>query len=155
MIQDESCRVSFGQLVNAWVHFAFSASATIERGCSIGANHAQNCPLTSSTLETRAIARFRIFRARFNKRPALNFPKATRHSDICDDRLIHLRPLLSRSNAQARRSAVAKQAQSSRARRRMGKKSVRPIISSSAARAEQRSATTQHRRQDCMRHLGL
>ena len=60
-------------------------SAAIERGCSIGANHAQNCRLTSSDLRARvAIARFRIIRARFNKRSTPAFPKADHRSDICN-----------------------------------------------------------------------
>src|SRR3954451_11253795 len=51
-------------------------SAPIERGCSIGANHAQNCQPTSSDLMTRvATARFRIIRARFNKRSTQAFSK--------------------------------------------------------------------------------
>jgi hypothetical protein len=57
----------------------------IERGCSIGANHAQNCQPMSSGLTTRvAIARFGIIRARFNKRSAQAFPKADRRSNIRD-----------------------------------------------------------------------
>jgi hypothetical protein len=56
--------------------------AAIERGCSIGANHAQNRQLTSWDLETRrvAIARFSTIRACFNKRPMPAFPK--HRSDI-------------------------------------------------------------------------
>ncbi len=54
---------------SACIQYASPPSAAIERGCSIGANHAQNCRMTSSDLTTRvAIARFRIIRARFNKR---------------------------------------------------------------------------------------
>jgi hypothetical protein len=57
----------------------------IERGCSIGANCAQNCQLTSSDSKKRAvIARFRIVRARFNKRSTRAFPKADHRSKICD-----------------------------------------------------------------------
>jgi hypothetical protein len=57
--------------------------ATIERGCSIGANHAQNCRLTRSDPTTRvATARFGIIRARFNKRSTQAFPKADHRSDI-------------------------------------------------------------------------
>jgi hypothetical protein len=67
------------------IQYAFPPSATIERGCSIGANHAQNIELTSSDQTTRAaIARFRIIRARFNKRSTLAFPKADHHSSICN-----------------------------------------------------------------------
>jgi hypothetical protein len=70
VIQDESCRIRFEQLVSACSHFASSFSAAIERGCSIGANHAQDCQPADSDLKTRrvAIARFGIIRARFNKR---------------------------------------------------------------------------------------
>jgi hypothetical protein len=62
-------------------------SAAIERGCSIGANHAQNCQLTGSDLTDLkarriAIARFKIIRARFNKRSTPAFPKADHRSDI-------------------------------------------------------------------------
>jgi hypothetical protein len=57
--------------------------AAIERGCSIGANHAQNRQLTRSDLKTRAaIARFRIMRAGFNKRATRAFPKADHRLDI-------------------------------------------------------------------------
>src|SRR6266513_5021038 len=65
---------------SACIQYASSPSAAIERGCSIGANHAQNCQLTTSDLKTRrvAIARFRIIRARFNKRLTQAFPKADR-----------------------------------------------------------------------------
>src|SRR6202035_5683399 len=60
----------------ACMQYASSPSAAIERGCSIGANHAQNCQLTSSDLATRvAIARFRVIRARFDKRSTQAFPK--------------------------------------------------------------------------------
>jgi hypothetical protein len=49
--------------------YASQLSTAIERGCSIGANHAQNRHLTSSDLTPGvAIARFRIILARFNKR---------------------------------------------------------------------------------------
>ena len=68
---------------SACIQYASSPSAAIERGCSIGANHAQNCQLTSSDLTTRvAIARFRIIRARFNKRSTQAFPKADHRSNI-------------------------------------------------------------------------
>ena len=68
---------------SACIQYAFSLPAVIERGCSIGANHAQNCQLTSSALTTRvAIARFRIIRARFNKRSTQAFPKADHRSNI-------------------------------------------------------------------------
>src|SRR6266403_3334467 len=70
---------------SACIQYASSPSAAIERGCSIGANHAQNCQLTSSDLTTRvATARFRIIRARFNKRATPAFPKADHRSDICN-----------------------------------------------------------------------
>jgi hypothetical protein len=68
---------------SACIQYASSASAAIERGCSIGANHAQNCRLTSSDPTTRvAIARFRIIRARFNKRSTQALPKADHRSNI-------------------------------------------------------------------------
>jgi hypothetical protein len=71
---------------SACIQYASSPSPAIERGCSIGANHAQNCPLTISDLTTRrvAIAQFRIIRARFNKRSTQAFPKADHRSDICN-----------------------------------------------------------------------
>src|SRR6266567_7146239 len=66
----------------ACIQYASSPSAAIERGCSIGANHAQNCQLTNSDLTTRVeIARFRIIWARFNKRYTPAFPKADHRSD--------------------------------------------------------------------------
>jgi hypothetical protein len=59
------------------------ARPAIERGCSIGANHAQNRQLMSSGPTTRvAIARFSIIRACFNKRYTQAFPKADRRSNI-------------------------------------------------------------------------
>jgi hypothetical protein len=65
-------------------HASFT-SAAIERGCQIGANHAQNFWLTSPDLTTRiAIARFRTIRARFDKRSTLAFPKAEHRSNIRD-----------------------------------------------------------------------
>ena len=68
---------------SACIQYASPPSAAIEHGCSIGANHAQNCQLTRSDLATRvAIARFRIIRARFNKRSMQAFPKADRRSNI-------------------------------------------------------------------------
>jgi hypothetical protein len=69
---------------SARIQYASSPSAAIERGCSIGANHAQNCQLTGSDLKARriAIARFKIIRARFNKRSTPAFPKADHRSDI-------------------------------------------------------------------------
>src|SRR6266852_8705194 len=75
-LQNESRRVQFEQLVNACFQYALSLRAAIERGCSIGANFAQNCQLTTWDLEMRrvAIARFRIIRARFNKRSMPAFP---------------------------------------------------------------------------------
>src|SRR5712672_1761493 len=67
---------------SACIQYASSPSAAIERGCSIGANHAQNRQLTSSDLTTRVvIARFRIIRARFNKRSTQAFPKADHRLD--------------------------------------------------------------------------
>ena len=66
---------------NACVEYASLVSATIERGCSIGANHAQNSQLTSSTTHA-AFARFRIIRAGFNKHSAPAFPKADHRCDI-------------------------------------------------------------------------
>jgi hypothetical protein len=69
---------------SARIQYASSPSAAIERGCSIGANHAQNCQPTGSDLKARrvAIARFRIIRARFNKLSTPAFPKADYCSDI-------------------------------------------------------------------------
>jgi hypothetical protein len=68
---------------SASIQYAYPPSAAIERGCSIGANHAQNCQLTNSDLTARvAIARFRIIRARFNKRSTQAFPKADHRSNI-------------------------------------------------------------------------
>ena len=67
---------------SASIQYAYPPSAAIERGCSIGANHAQNCQLTNSDLTARvAIARFRIIRARFNKRSTQAFPKADHRSE--------------------------------------------------------------------------
>jgi hypothetical protein len=68
---------------SASIQYASPPSAAIERGCSIGANHAQNRRLTSSGPTTRvAIARFRIIRARFNKRSMSPFPKSDHRSNI-------------------------------------------------------------------------
>jgi len=68
---------------SACIQYASPPSATIERGCSIGANHAQNRRLTTSVPTTHvAIARFAIIRARFNKRSAQAFPKADHRSNI-------------------------------------------------------------------------
>jgi hypothetical protein len=68
---------------SACIQYVSAPSAAIERGCSIGANHAQNCRLTSSDLTTRvAIARFRMIRARFNKRSTDAFPKADHRSNV-------------------------------------------------------------------------
>jgi hypothetical protein len=76
---------------SACIQYASSPSAAIERGCSIGANHAQNCQLTSSDLATRVvIARFRIIRARFNKRSTQALPKADHRSNIRDAPLPYL-----------------------------------------------------------------
>jgi hypothetical protein len=72
---------------SACIQYASAPSAAIERSCSIGANHAQNCQLTSADLKTRRvceIARFRKIRARFNKRSTPAFPKADHRSDICN-----------------------------------------------------------------------
>jgi hypothetical protein len=61
----------------ACIDYASQPSAAIERGCSVGANHAQNRQVTSPDLTTGvAIARFSIVGARFNKRFAQLFPKA-------------------------------------------------------------------------------
>jgi hypothetical protein len=64
--------------------YAFSLRGAIGRGCSIEANLAQNCQLTSSELEPRrvAIARFGIIRAGFNKRSVPAFPKSDHRSNI-------------------------------------------------------------------------
>ena len=67
---------------SACIQYASPPSAAIERGCSIGANHAQNCPLASSDLRHVCIAQFRIICARFNKRSAQAFPKADHRSNI-------------------------------------------------------------------------
>jgi hypothetical protein len=53
IVSNERCRVQFERLVNARIQYAFSLRTAIERGCSIGANHAQNRQLTSSHLNTR------------------------------------------------------------------------------------------------------
>jgi hypothetical protein len=59
------------------IQYASPPSAEIERSCSIGANHAQTRQLASSDLTTRvATARYRIIRARLNKRPMQAFPMA-------------------------------------------------------------------------------
>jgi hypothetical protein len=81
-ISKERCRVRFEQPKG--MHCMHRRPRpVIERGCSIGANHAQNCQPMSSGLTTRvAIARFRIIRARFNKRSTQAFPKADRRSNI-------------------------------------------------------------------------
>ena len=77
---------------SASIQYAYPPSAAIERGCSIGANHAQNCQLTNSDLTARvAIARFRIIRARFNKRSQPAFPKADHRSNIRNAPLPDLR----------------------------------------------------------------
>jgi hypothetical protein len=82
LVQNESCRVQFEQ-PQCCIQYASPPSAAIERGCSIGANHAQNCRLTSSGLTTHvAIARFGIIRACFNKRSTQVFPKAEHRSNI-------------------------------------------------------------------------
>src|SRR5258708_8055391 len=58
-IQSQSCRVELEQPLKACIQYVFSLPVTIERCCGINANHAQNCQLTNSDLETRvAIARF-------------------------------------------------------------------------------------------------
>src|SRR6266481_9020151 len=63
--------------------YASLPTPAIERGCSIGANHALNCRLPSSIPATRiAIARFGIIRARFDKRSAQAFPKADHRLNI-------------------------------------------------------------------------
>jgi hypothetical protein len=69
----------------ACIQYASSPSAAIERGCSIGANHAQNYRLTSWEPKARAAnARFRIIRAGFDKRSTRAFPKADYRLDIRD-----------------------------------------------------------------------
>jgi hypothetical protein len=80
---------------SACIQHASSPSAAIERGCSIGANHAQNCQLTSSDLTTRvAIARFTIIRARFDKRSTQAVPKTDHRSNIRNAPLANRRGLL-------------------------------------------------------------
>jgi hypothetical protein len=65
------------------LQYASSPSVAIERGCSIGANPAQSRQLTHPDPATRvASARFRIIRARFNKRPARAFPKSGHRSNV-------------------------------------------------------------------------
>ena len=54
--QNESSRVQFEQLVSACIQYVLPPVAAIERSCSIGANDAQNCQLTSSDPETRVAA---------------------------------------------------------------------------------------------------
>src|ERR1700746_3516707 len=82
---------SFELPVIACVHYASSPQAAIERGCSIGANHARNCQLSSDLKTSVAIARFRMIRARFNKRSMQAFPKTDRRSDICNAPLLNLK----------------------------------------------------------------
>jgi hypothetical protein len=75
VFQNESCPVQIEQ-PQCCIQHASPPSAAIERGCSIGANCAQNCQRTSPDPATRvAIARFRIIRAHFNKRFAQVFLK--------------------------------------------------------------------------------
>jgi hypothetical protein len=75
VFQNESCPVQIEQ-PQCCIQHASPPSAAIERGCSIGANCAQNCQRTIPDPATRvAIARFRIIRARFNKRFAQVFLK--------------------------------------------------------------------------------
>jgi hypothetical protein len=72
---------------NARIQHASSSSAAIERGCSIGANHAQNHHVTNCDPAPRvAIARFRIIRAGFDKRSAQAFPNAGHRSITCNRR---------------------------------------------------------------------
>jgi hypothetical protein len=67
----------------ACIQHASPSSAAIERGCSIGANHAQNMQLTISAVTAYvAITRFVIIRAHFNKHSAQAFPKADYRSSI-------------------------------------------------------------------------
>jgi len=82
--QNGVSRVRFEQFVNARIQHALPPSAVIERGCSIGANHAQKYLMASSDRKTCrvAIARFRMIRARFNKRSKQPLPKADHRSDI-------------------------------------------------------------------------
>jgi hypothetical protein len=50
------------------MQYAFSLPVAIECCCGINANHAENCPLTNSDLETRvAIARFQNNSRRFQQ----------------------------------------------------------------------------------------
>jgi hypothetical protein len=52
----------------AYMQYAFSPPVAIERYCGINANHAENCPLTNSDLETRgAIARYQNNSRRFQQ----------------------------------------------------------------------------------------
>jgi hypothetical protein len=83
--QNESCRFQFEQLVGTCIQYASSLLAAIGRDCSIGANHAQICMLTSVDLTTHvAIARLWMVRAHFNKRSAQAFSKADHHLNICN-----------------------------------------------------------------------
>jgi hypothetical protein len=76
VISNESGRVQFEQ-PHCAIQYASPPSAMIERGCSIEAHHAQKRRLTCSGLMIRvATARFRIDRARFNKRSSQASPKA-------------------------------------------------------------------------------
>jgi hypothetical protein len=79
----------FEQLVGACIQYASSLVVAIERGCSIGSDHAQNCLPTSSHLTTRvAVARLRIVRAHFNKRSTRAFSKEDRHLNISNTLIV-------------------------------------------------------------------
>jgi hypothetical protein len=80
----------------ACIQYVFAPSAAIERGCSIGANHAQNCRLTGSGLTTGvATAGFRqsehvstsALRLLFIGRASLNIVNAAPNLDHRRDRL--------------------------------------------------------------------
>jgi hypothetical protein len=68
----QNARLQSEQLGNACMQCAFALSAVIERGCSIGLNHAENCLAHEFSVMTRVAARFAIIRARFNKRSTQN-----------------------------------------------------------------------------------
>jgi hypothetical protein len=83
--QNESCRFQFEQLVGTCIQYASSLLAAIGRDCSIRANHAQICMVTSADLTTHvAIARLWMVRAHFNKRSTQAFSKADHHLNICN-----------------------------------------------------------------------
>ncbi|MET4385984.1 hypothetical protein ABIB73_001729 [Bradyrhizobium sp. F1.4.3] len=63
--------------------YALSLPAEIERGCSIGANHAQIRPADRFASDEARDRRFRIIQAHLNKRSGQAFPRSnccwTRH----------------------------------------------------------------------------